>query len=69
MADRLTKHQKVLLRLAIDLGGTINVFPDQRSDVSALENRGYMVGNGKHLDRQSTITPAGRRALQSGGDE
>lgn len=60
---KLTKAQTAMLQIAADLGGTIHVFIDQWSIATALEAAGYMTGNGRHFDRKSTITDAGRRAL------
>lgn len=59
----LTKAQRVFLRIVSDLGGTAHVFPDQWSTASMLEARGLLAGNGKHIDRQTSITDAGRNAL------
>ena len=62
---RMTKAQRSILELAVSRGGTIHVFPDQISVVARLEAREWMHSNGSHLDRESTITDAGRAALQS----
>lgn len=69
MGRDLTKAQRVLLQIAISLGGTIRVFPDQFSTATALEARGLLVGNGQYLDRRATITPAGRAALDRTTEE
>jgi hypothetical protein len=60
---RLTRGQRVLLDVAMSLGGTIHVFADQRSDVAKLVSCGYMTTTGKIIDQQATITPSGLAAL------
>ena len=61
---KLTKGQILILRLAEGFGGSIHVFSDQREVVDRLEANGLMIGDKKRmLDRRSTITDAGRRAL------
>lgn len=61
---RLTRAARVTLQIAVDLGGSIHVYPDQRAIVTALEAQGLMIGNGQLvINRRSTITDAGRYAL------
>lgn len=61
---RLTRAARVTLQIAVDLGGSIHVYPDQRAIVTNLEAHGLMIGNGKiAINRRSTITDAGRAAL------
>ena len=60
---KLTKAQRVTLRIATDFGGTIKVYPDQYSVVNMLKAHGLMIDNGMIIDRRASITDAGRRAL------
>lgn len=60
---KLTKAQRIMLKIARDVGGTMRVFPDQWATASVLEARGLLAGNGQHFGRETTITDAGRRAL------
>lgn len=62
---RLTRPQRAALDIAIGLGGTIRVYPDQRAVITQLEAQGLMEpAGGGWIDRRSTITPAGRAALK-----
>lgn len=60
----LTKPQLAMLAMASSLGGEMHVFPDQRRIVTSLETLGLMLGNGKYINRMSSITLEGRRALK-----
>lgn len=68
MGKKLTKAQRLMLQIAADFGGTARIFPDQFGVATGLEAMGLMAGNGKHFHRESTITPAGRKALAEAGE-
>jgi hypothetical protein len=65
--DKLTKARRMILKIAGSRDSSIYVFLDMKGDVTWLEANGLMKGNGRRIERKSTITEAGRAALQEVG--
>lgn len=65
MAGKLTRAQRMFLQTAIEYGGRLKVYPDQKATALALAVQGLITTKGRS-EAVAEVTPAGRAVLDAG---